>query len=783
MDTFEDESMDLIAGLTSKEVRDRVESGLTNIDCSAKPKPVSEVLKKNFFTLFNLINLILFIMIMFTGSFRNLTFMFVVLSNSMISLFQELRARSATEHLRIVASEKAVVIRDSRKTKIESENVVKDDILVISAGDQIIVDCIVERGSCEVNESLLTGESNLIEKNIGDSLLSGSFIVSGQVIAKAKKVGKNTYSSKISRGLKNIQSAKSEIMLVIKKIIKIVSAVIIPIGILFFLNQMKIKNDYSSATFATSAALIGMIPAGLALLTSSVLALGATRLSKKKILAKDIYSVESLARIDTLCLDKTGTITEGSFEVVGTVSYKNLFQDSIKIGNFGDSYLFNALDILSSSFPEGNATFNAIKEKFKKSNEYKIISTVPFASHRKFSSVFVKDLGSFVMGSAEFILKDKFDKIRDYIEKYSDYRVLSVAHSNSEITKDNVPDDINLVGLVLLKDKIKKSASETISYFQNNNVDVKIISGDNVNTISNVAKDVGLKDYDKSIDVNDLKKHSDILKAVNKYSIFARVTPEKKREIVMALKSKGKCVGMIGDGVNDILALKEADCSVSMANGSSAARGVAHLILVNSDFSSVKDAVFEGRRAINNIQTTSSLFLVRTIYSAILTVIFLIFSVPYPFEPIQMTLVSTFTIGVPSFLLALEPNSSAIKSSLLSNMMKVSVPAAISVCINIVFCFSSKLLLDIPQNMYSTLSTLTTSLIGFQLLWKICQPLNVFRSLVFLMVSIGFAITFIFFGNLFSLVKPNFWEFGDFILFSFISFLSHLVYKGLDKGV
>lgn len=772
------------SGLTSNEVLERIKKGLSNVDSSVKPKPVSKILKDNFLTLFNFINLILAIMIVFTGSFKNLLFMLTVISNSFISLFQELRARKATENLKLISGTRSTVIRNSEKIEIRPEKIVKDDLLLLSSGDQLVVDCLVDEGTCEVNESLLTGESNLITKNKGDLLYAGSFIVSGNITAIAHKVGNNTYSARISRGLKNISSAKSEIMIAIKKIIKIVSFIIIPVGIPFFLAQMKSSDySYSFAALKTSAALIGMIPEGLALLTSSVLALGALRLSKKKILTKDIYSVESLARIDTLCLDKTGTITEGSFEVIGTVSYKNLLLDSAKIGNFGDNHLFHALEIISSAFESGNETFNAIKSKFGSSDpiDYKINSIVPFASHRKFSSIFIEDIGSFVMGSAEFVFKDKFKDIEKLISKYSDYRVLSIAHSNFEVKKDYIPEDINLLGIVLLKDKVRKDASETIEYFQENGVDVKIISGDNASTISKVAKDVGLKNYNKAVDVSQIQKRSELQRLVTKNSIFARVTPEKKRELIMALKSKGKRVAMIGDGVNDILALKEADCSVAMANGSSAAREISHLILIDSNFSAIKDAVFEGRRAINNIQTTASLFLVRTIYSAILTIILLLISVPFPFEPIQMTLISNFTVGIPAALIALEPNSSEIKHSLFSNIIRISLPAAISICINVIFCFFAKSLFDIPQDMYSTISVVTTGFIGFELLWKICQPLNVFRSLIFLCLTLGFIISFIRFGSLFSLIPPTSWEIRYYFIFFSILFLSHVMYKYLSK--
>lgn len=773
----------LKSGLSFNEVLEREKNGQKNIDSSVKPKPASEIFKKNFFTLFNFINFVLAIMIIFTGSFKNLMFMFIVLSNSLISLIQELRASAATEKLKLISSANSTVIRNSEKININPHDIVKDDVIILKAGDQVVVDCTIGEGTCEVNESLLTGEADLITKKIGDSLLSGSFIVSGKIIAIADKVGKYTYSAKISRGLKNIHSAKSEIMVAVQKIIKLVSFIIVPVGIPFFLSQMKSSNyDYSTAALATSAALIGMIPEGLALLTSSVLALGATRLAKKKILAKDVYSVESLARIDTLCLDKTGTITEGKFEVKGTISYKNLLSDNIKVGDHGDAKLLNALEILSTAFKSGNDTFNAIRNKFgTKKCEYKISSVVPFASHRKFSSVFVKNIGSFIMGSAEFIFKDNFYKVEKLISKYSDYRVLSIAFSKFEVTKDDMPSDINLLGIVILSDKIRKDAIETIDYFEDNNVDVKIISGDNADTISKVAKTVGIKNYDKAIDVSKLEKKSDIFKAVSKYSIFARVTPEKKREIIIAMKAKGKRVAMIGDGVNDILALKEADCSVAMASGSSAAREISHLILMNSNFSAIKDAVFEGRRAINNIQTTSSLFLVKTIYSAILTVLLVFFSIPYPFTPIQMSLISSLTVGIPSFLLALEPNASEIKKSLFSNIIKVSVPAAIAICINIILCFLAKSLFNIPQEIYSSISVATTAIIGFLLLWKICQPLNFFRAFIFVFLTLSFIFIFMFYGGLFSLVLPSLWGVQYLIVAGIIGFLSCVIYNYLSK--
>lgn len=769
-------------GLSLSEVEKRMKKGLSNVDTSIKPRPVSEILKKNVFTLFNLVNIVLASMIAFTKSFQDLTFMITVLSNFFISFFQELRARNATEKLKIVSSENIKVLRESKISSVQTNKVVKDDILIFSAGDQIIADCVIIKGTCEVNESMLTGESDLITKNVGDKILSGSFVVSGEIRAGAVKVGKHTYSFRISKGLKDIHSAKSEIMLAVQKIIRIVSIVIIPIGIPLFLSQMKSSNyDFSSAVSHMSAALIGLIPEGLALLTSSVLALGSIRLAKKKILAKDMYSVESLARIDTLCLDKTGTITEGTFEVKGTVSYKNLLLDDYKIGNFGDSKLFRALEILSFAFKTGNETFTSIKEKFGSPNaHYEVSSVVPFSSQRKFSSVFVKNIGSFIMGSPEFVFQDKYYEVNNLISKYSDYRVLAVAYDKEEISKDSFPNNPQFLGIVLLSDKIRKDVCETIRYFQNHNVEVKIISGDNAETISKIAKKVGIKKYDRYVDARNFEKYSNVVGSVNKYTIFARVTPERKREIIMALKARDHRVAMIGDGVNDILALKESDCSVSMASGSSAARNISHLILVDSTFSSIKDAVFEGRRAINNIQTTSSLFLVKTIYSAILIILSIFFNISLPFKPRQLSLISALTVGIPSFLFAFEPNASSIKKSIFSNIIKRSLPAAITISINVILCFIFKNIFNIPENVYSTIAVGTTSIIGFQLLWKIIQPLNIFRTTIFLLLVCSFTTIFLSFGEFFAIEPIRYWGWSGIISSTILIITNTIIYNTIS---
>jgi cation-transporting ATPase E len=714
--------------------------------------------------------------------------MIVVVCNSLISLFHELRARNATEKLKLILSKNTKVLRDSKIIDIQTENIVIDDIIIFENGDQICADCVVAEGSCEADESLLTGEPNLIEKKEGDSLLSGSFVVSGKVLARAVKVGKNTYSAKISKKLKNIKPSQSEIMLTVKKIIKIVSILIIPVGIPFFINQFRASGCvYSTAALSTSAVMIGMIPEGLALLASSVLALGAIRLARKKILAKDVYSVEALARVNTLCLDKTGTITEGSFEVFAIICQNKLetdlkeiskiYENKKKFADLSDVSLFKALKILVSSFENGNETLKSLQKSIKpKENFEKADYVVPFNSRRKFSGVFLNSHGSFLMGSAEIIFPEN-KKIQNLITKFSNYRILAIGHSDDKLIKDKIPSNIKFLGIVLMLDKIRKGASDALKYFYENQVDIKIISGDSVSTVTKIAKLVGVPNFYDSIDTSELNNFSDILNAAAKYTIFGRVTPEKKREIIKALKIKGKYVAMVGDGVNDILALKEADCSVAMASGSSAAREISNLILINSDFSSMPNAVFEGRRAVNNIQTTSGLFFVKTAYSSILSILMLFFSFPYPFMPIQMSLISALTVGIPSFLLALEPNTAKIENSIFSNIMRTSLPAALAICANIVLCSIARSKFSIPQNIYSSIAAATTGVLSIQLLYKVCSPMNRFRCFVFLSLALAFVICFIFYSHAFLIVSPILWGLKFIIISLILGIVSSVLYK------
>ena len=731
-------------GLSAAQVKERVSQGLTNSDKSHSTKSVSSIIKSNLFTLFNFINLALAVAILYTDSYRNLMFMGVVICNAVIGITQEIRAKRTVDRLNLISSNSATVIRDSKIKKIKTSSVVLDDIVCLERGNQIVADCIITQGKCEVNESLLTGESDLITKNIGDTLLSGSYIVSGKCKAKVEHVGDKNYASELLKNSKYIKKTKSEIITTINKIIKIISIAIIPMGALLFYRQFNASNyDVNSAIVSTSAALTGMIPEGLVLLTSSILAVGVMRLSRKKVLVQDIYCIETLARVDTLCLDKTGTITQGTFEV----------HDVVPCSGFSDMQLNKALGIFTSLLDDNNETFNAIKKhSFSKSEYSRAEVLVPFSSEKKWSGIYVKDYGSLVLGAAEFIFKQDYPKIKEKLKPYNDtYRVIVLAYSECPLSKDQLPSNLQLMGLILIKDKIRNNAEKTLKFFKKQGVDIKVISGDDPVTVSQIAKRVDLENYDSYIDASSLNSTEEVKKAALKYTIFGRVTPYQKQEIIKALKENNHTVAMVGDGVNDVLAMKEADCSVAMAGGSDIARNVSHLVLLNSDFASMPRAVAEGRKAINNIQRSSSLFLVKTIYSFLLSILFFVIPAPYPFIPIQMTLISALTIGIPSFVLALESNRDKIKGNLFKNILNKSLPAALAIVLSILVSVSIYLLFGISEKRYSTINVILTGIIGIMLIYKISLPLNFLRKSLIWTISVLFGIGVLNFTSLFEL--------------------------------
>lgn len=736
-------------GLTKKEVKERIKQGLVNVDKSISSKSTADIIKDNLLTLFNLINAVLAIAVLCVGSYRNLMFMGVVICNSVIGIFQEIRAKKTVDRLNLISSNSAKVIREGKKGKTKIEKIVLDDIVFFESGNQIVADSIILEGNCEVNESLLTGEPDLILKKPGDMLLSGSYLVSGKCTAKVEHVGKDNYASKLLKGSKYIKKTKSEIMTTLNKIIKIISIAIIPMGALLFYRQFTTSGyDLTSAIVNTTAALTGMIPEGLVLLTSSVLAVGVFRLAKHKVLVQDIYCIETLARVDTMCLDKTGTITEGTFDVEKIIPQNGFSEKDIK----------KALTLLTSALNDNNETFKAVKRIFppdKSVTSFKQV--IPFSSERKWSGAEFEVEGSFLLGASEFIFPNDSGKFTTQIKNYSEnYRVLVLAHSQYSFENSKVPKATQLMALVLIKDRIRFNAEKTLNFFKKQGVDIKVISGDNPVTVSKIAERVNLKNASSFIDATTLKTDEDVKNAATKYTVFGRVTPPQKQLIIKSLKENGHTVAMVGDGVNDVLAMKEADCSVAMAGGSDIARNVSHLVLLNSDFASMPKAVAEGRKAINNIQRSASLFLTKTIYSFLLAILFFMIPAPYPFIPIQMTLISAVTIGIPSFVLALEPNREKIKGNLFTNIISKSVPAALTVICSLMACVGIYMIFDIPIERYSTLTVVSTGVIGIMLIYNISIPFNNLRKTLFYSVIALLFIGVIYFSTLLQIEPFNY---------------------------
>ena len=739
---------DCNSGLSTDQINQRKKDNLVNNDTAVPTKTIPRIFFENIVTLFNILNILLAIAILCVGSYKNLLFIGVIICNTLIGTFQEIRAKKAVDKLSLISSTKVNVVRNSKIEHIPIKELVLDDIVYLKNGNQIVSDCIVVDGKCEVNESLLTGESDPITKKKGDMLLSGSFIVSGSCKAKIEHIGNQNYAAKISNDAKYIKKVNSEIMYTLNLIIKIISFIIIPLGIMLFYKQFNIveSNTYQNAVVHTVAALIGMIPEGLILLTSTVLAVGVIRLSKQKVLVQELYCIETLARVDTLCLDKTGTITDGNMEVINTVEIDKSFSNKIN-------------EIMSSmvyALNDNNPTFNAIRDKFGNKKVYDTIKSVPFSSEKKWSGVYFKNEGSFILGAAEFILNNNISEIEDELKEYaSKNRVLILAHSDNDFNGEDIPKDTYPIAFIIINDKIRKQAKETLKYFKEQGVNIKIISGDNVLTVSNVAKAAGLDNADNCIDATTLENDEDLKQAAQKYSVFGRVTPQQKKKLIVALKDQGHTVAMTGDGVNDVLALKEADCSVAMASGSDAARNVSQLVLLNSCFDSMPKVVAEGRRSINNIQRSASLFLVKTLYSLLLSILFIFINMPYPFMPIQMTLISMFTIGIPSFILALEPNNERIKGNFFINIISKSIPAAISVVLNILSVILATNIFKLSIEEFLTISVILTGYTGLLLLFKISLPLNNIRKVLIILMSSGFAAGIIFGREIFSLTLLN----------------------------
>ena len=737
-------------GLNEEQLQERIDKGFVNVQQTVVTKSYFAIFRSNVLTLFNILNFVLGIAVLMFGSIKNALFLGICLANMVIGIFQEIRSKRTLEKMSILTTPTVDVIRTknnlaSRET-LNVDKVVVDDIIVLKQGDQVPVDCTVVDGSCDVNESLLTGESDDIKKEIGDSLYSGSSVVAGTAKCRVTAVGANSYSAKLLSEAKKFKKAKSKLMTSINWIIRIVTILIFPLGTMMFLNNYKVFDGNMTDTVTRSvSSIIGLIPEGLMVLTSIALAAGVYKLAKKRTLVQELYSIETLARVDVLCLDKTGTITEGSMQVEDVVMLDNTK------GKVND-----IVGNMVTALGPNNATFEAFGQYFKQDMNFEIIKKIPFSSARKWSAVDFGINGVFIVGAPEFVLKDRFKEVEQECEKYTNqgFRVLVLVTSSEKLTEEMNPKKMKVVALIVLSDKIRENALSTFEYFAAQNVNLKVISGDNPITVSKVAERAGLKGAENYVDATTLDTYEKVLDACDKYTIFGRVSPKQKKQLVQALKSKGHTVGMTGDGVNDVMALKEADCSIAMAAGSSAARSVSQLVLLDSDFSSLPSVVAEGRRVINNIERAASLFLVKTTFSALLTILCIAFSLSYPFESIQLTLVSSLFVGIPSFFLALEPNNQRVEGGFLSKVFKKALPAGFTIAIFIFITAYSYSNIGINvSSQVSTMATYIYATVSFIVLLQCCMPFNKERAFLVILCLIAFiwAITTTFATQLFSL--------------------------------
>lgn len=734
-------------GLTSQQVQEHRLHGWTNKAVDPPAKSTKEIIHSNVFTYFNLIFLMLALLLCIAGSFRDLTFLPVIILNTLIGIIQEIKAKKVLDNLSMLNAPHATVVRDSQKSVIEAEELVIDDIVIFKAGSQVCADAEVCAGEVQVNESLLTGESDEITKKNGDTLMSGSFIVSGKCHARLDKVGMDSYISKLTIEAKEMQEGEqSEMIRALDKLVKCVGIAIIPIGIVLFVQAFFFQQEgFQSSITSMIAAVIGMIPEGLYLLASVALAVSSVRLAKKKVLLHDMKCIETLARINVLCVDKTGTITENTMkvqEVAETESY-----DKEKMG---------PLDIMLGDFAAAmendNITMAAVKEYFQVASGKKALSKTGFSSATKYSSVTFED-EVYVLGAPEFVLKDTYEQFEETITGYASKgtRVLVFGIYEGEIDGKPLEKAITPLAYVMLANPIRKEAKETFTYFAEQGVEVKVISGDNPVTVSEVAKKAGIANADNYVDASALKTEQDIQKAVLENTVFGRVTPNQKRQFVQILKAAGKTVAMTGDGVNDVLALKDADCSIAMASGSEAAVQASQLVLLESDFSCMPQVVLEGRRVVNNIQRSATLFLVKNIFSFLLSLFSVVFMITYPLEPSQISLISMFTIGMPAFFLALEPNQNIIKGHFLTNVFLKAMPAALTdvLAVGALVVFGQTF--GVNSKDISTAATMLLAIVGFMILYKISAPMNKIRAAVLGACMIGLLFCSVFLNNLFAI--------------------------------
>lgn len=719
-------------GLSIMQVEKRKKDNLLNNINKKYSKSYLNIFTNNVCTFFNLLGLICFVALLATNAeLSQFVFVFFYLANITIGIVQEIRAKRCVDKLSIVANKGVKVIRDGKKTEIPTEQIVLDDVLILGLGNQIPTDSIILEGVVEVNESLLTGESIPVKKKEGDVLLAGSFITSGICTARADKVGKDNYVETLSEKAKAYKKPNSEIMNSLKLIIKSVGFIIVPIATALIIKSLlHLQGNLPESVLGAATVVIGMIPAGMILLTSVTLAVGILKLARHNTLVQDFYSLEMLARVDTVCFDKTGTITDGKMTV----------SDVVEI-NKPDYPVETIISSMLKTLKDNNQTALALCEKFGENGSLKPIKTLPFNSSRKLSAVTFDDGKTYSFGAPEFVLsKKEYDNIATEVDKYAfqGLRVLILAVSNSQIIDDKVPTDLLPIAYILLRDNVRVDAVDTIKWFKENGVAIKIISGDNPITVAEVSKRVGVENADKYISLENLTE-KEVYDSANKYTVFGRVSPEQKAILVKALKDNNHVTAMTGDGVNDILALKEADCAISVASGSEAARNVAHLVLLDDNFNSLPKVVFEGRRVINNVQSSASLFLMKTIFTMIMAIISLIlpYMHTYPFVASQMNPLEFFIIGIPAFFLSLQPNDSKVEGDFISFVAKKSVPSAVLMVIGVLIVEILKMTIGInSQEIYLNMQLYVIMLVGLINLFFVCKPFNLYKTILFTIATL-----------------------------------------------
>ena len=765
-------SVPYMEGLNDIQVQERVEKGWINYVVESPEKTNEQIVKDNIFTYFNLIFFVLSILLIIAGSYRSLTFLPIIIANTLIGIIQEIRAKNVLSKMNMLHTPYANVVRNGQRIKIPTEELVIDDIVVFSAGNQICADAEVIYGEVRVNEALLTGESDEIVKSVGNRLMSGSVVASGVCYARLNFVGEDSYISKLTMEAKRIDhKEQSEMIASINKLVLFVGIAIIPIGIaLFVQSYLYQKVEFSESIVSMVAAIIGMIPEGLYLLATIAMAVSAVRLAQNQVLLHDMKSIETLARVNVLCVDKTGTITKNEMKVCELI---NLNERDLVSERKLEELISDFVSVMDSD----NITIQAMKEHFVTGTNRCCKCKYGFSSIYKYSAAEFSD-GNYVLGAPEFVLREQYEEYQSQVEELSlcGKRVLVFGEYKGKLTGKNLISEVIPMAFITFANPIRENAKQTFKYFAEQEVCIKVISGDNPLTVSQIAKEAGIEGAEKYVDATSIKNSKQLIDALKKYTVFGRVTPEQKRKIVHCLQKLGNTVAMTGDGVNDVLALKDADCSVAMASGSEAASQVAQVVLLDNDFSKMPSVVLEGRRVVNNIQRSAGLFFVKNIFSFILSILSLVFMFSYPLEPSQISFISMFTIGIPGFFLALEPDKSRIEGRFLPNVMKKAIPGGMADVFGVgalVFCGKA---FHLNNADISTAATLLLSVIGFMVLFKVSRPMNTLRMVVLIGNMIALVFTGVFFNHLFALEAMSLECILLFIMFSFAaeSFLRYL---------